>query len=181
MSRKTWVFVAVLVLSLGLDQATKYWVFHHVVEGVDEIKLVPGFLSIIHAQNPGAAIGLLRDFQYRYWVFFGFTMVAVGVILDLWRRLPPKDAFLSTTLGLILAGAVGNAIDRVVRGTVTDFIRVYTESPSLKGWLVRNFSTNEWPTFNIADSTLVVGVLLFLVHYLFLEDEKPKAPTEKKA
>jgi signal peptidase II len=79
---------------------------------------------------------------------------------------------MSTTLGMIMSGAIGNAIDRIHKGTVTDFIRVYSDSPSIKSWLIETFGTNEWPSFNVADSALVVGIILFLLHYIFLEEEE---------
>lgn len=170
LSRKSLVFLAVSAVTVALDQVTKWWVYAHIDEGYGEIEVIPGLFSLVHAQNPGAAIGLLRDFEYRMWVFYAFTVIAVGIIVDLWRRLPRRDWFHSATLGLILAGAVGNAIDRVAKQTVTDFLRVYTEIPSIKAWLIDTFGTYEWPTFNVADSALVVGVAVFLGHYLFLDD-----------
>ena len=91
-------------------------------------------------------------------------------IIDLLRKLPEEETFLATTLGLIFGGAVGNAIDRVHKGTVTDFLRVYTDNPDAKIWLIERFGTNEWPSFNIADAALVIGVGMFLIHYLFLEE-----------
>ena len=137
-----------------------------------KLRLYPVFFSIVHAQNPGAAWGILRDFEYRHYLFLSFTVVAIAIVVDLFRRLPKEDWFMSTTLGLILSGAIGNGIDRVHKGTVTDFIRVYAESPSIKTWLIDTFGTNEWPSFNVADSALVVGIILFMLHYIFLEEEE---------
>jgi signal peptidase II len=170
-STKVKLFWSICVVGIILDQLTKYWVYTSLAYNRDEITIIPGFLSIVHAQNPGAAMGLLRDYEHRHYLFLVFTLIATGVVLDLFRRLPREDWFMSTTLGLILSGAIGNAIDRIHKGTVTDFIRVYTEEPSLKNWLIQNFGTNEWPSFNVADSALVVGVLLFMVHHIFLEEE----------
>lgn len=175
MNRKTVAFAVVAFLGLIIDQATKYWIRANLDLHVDEIDVIPGLFSLVHAENPGAAGGMLRDFQYRHFVFLGFTVVAVIVIVDMWRKLPKEDLFLSTTLGLIISGAIGNAIDRVHKQTVTDFLRVYSDLPSLKPWLISTFGTNEWPSFNVADSALVVGVCLFLVHYLFLEDKDEAA------
>ena len=178
-SRKSKLFWGFCVVGIILDQLTKYWVYTTLAYNKDEITIIPGFLSIVHAQNPGAAMGLLRDFEYRQYLFLVFTLLAVAVVVDLFRRLPKEDWFMSTTLGLILSGAIGNAIDRVHKGTVTDFIRVYTEEPSLKTWLIQTFGTNEWPSFNVADSALVVGVILFMVHYIFLEEEDTDEETEE--
>lgn len=171
MSRKAKLFWGFCIVGVILDQITKYWVYTSLKYNQDEVTIIPGFLSIVHAQNPGAAMGLLRNYEYRQYLFLVFTVIAVAVVVDLFRRLPKEDWFMSTTLGLILSGAIGNAIDRVHKGTVTDFIRVYTEQPSLKNWLTQTVGTNEWPSFNVADSALVVGVILFMIHYIFLEED----------
>ena len=182
MNKKTLAFLGMALGTIALDQITKQLVFRHIGFQSDEIYLVPGFLSLIHVQNPGSAFSMLRDFPYRIYVFLGFAAIAAGIVIDLWRRLPRNDVFNSVTLGLILAGTSGNAIDRIINhGEVIDFIRVYTENPGLKSWLISTFGTAEWPTFNVADSALVVGVGLFLVHYLFLEDRGEEASTPDPA
>jgi signal peptidase II len=175
------VFLLVTVIGVLLDQATKWWVVRNLALETGEIVLIDGWVSIVHAQNPGAAFGMLRDFEYRHYIFVVFTIIAAGVILDLFRRLPKTDWFMSLTLGLILSGAVGNAIDRVRQRVVTDFIRVYTDVPELKRWLVETFGTYEWPSFNVADAALVVGVGMFVLHSLFVGDateEEAEAPSE---
>jgi len=179
-------------VGLILDQATKIWVYTHLAGpgGVNagaqrEITIIDGFLSIVHAQNPGAAFGLFRNSEYRHIVFVVFTLIAVGVIGQMYRSLPAHDRWQAATLGLILSGAVGNGIDRVHKRTVTDFILVYTENPTLKDWLIRSpLGSNEWPSFNVADAALVVGVIMFAIHYVLWEDQstdddlKPLAETD---
>jgi signal peptidase II len=167
------IFVAVTALGVVADQLSKWWIVRTIpAEGGRAIPIIPGFLDIVHAKNPGAAFGMLGDFEYRHWIFLVFTIIAGGVIVDMFRKLPPNDAYLSTALGLVLSGAIGNAVDRVRQHYVTDFIRVYTEIPALESWLIDSFGTAEWPSFNIADATLVVGVAMFVVHQLFLEGKK---------
>ena len=75
---------------------------------------------------------------------------------------------MSTSLGLIFAGAVGNVIDRLRFRYVVDFIRVYTDQPDLKAFLVRQFGTNEWPSFNVADAAISIGVVLMIFDLLGL-------------
>ncbi len=179
LNAKTSIFVGLTTLVLVLDQITKYWVFNNIAYGTGEIVVIPGFFSLVHAQNKGAAFGVAGDMEYRHILFLGFTVVAFAVIVDLFRKLPSTDRFVSGILGLILGGALGNAWDRVDKGSVTDFLRIYTEYPPLEAWLIANFRTNEWPSFNIADSALVIGVCFFLVHYLFLEEpEDERTPSE---
>lgn len=165
------LFAAVAMLFTVADQASKVWVRANLVEHVDERQIIPGFLSFIHAENPGAAFSLLRDSPYRLHVFAGFTVLAVLMIGNMVRTLPARERFLNVAFALVMSGAVGNAIDRVVQGTVTDFIRMYTEAPGLKAQLISNFGTAEWPTYNIADIAIVVGLGMVAFHALVLDRE----------
>lgn len=170
MNRRNWIFAVVTVLGVALDQASKAWIVATLPDaGSRGIAIVPGFFDLVHARNPGAAFGLLRDFEYRHLVFVGFTVVAVFVVLDMLRKLREDDRYMTLVLGLVMSGAVGNAIDRVRHRWVTDFLRFHIESPaSLKAWMEHTFGTNEYPAFNLADTWLVVGILLYVVHELFL-------------
>lgn len=76
-AKARWFWVTFLVW-LVVDQATKIWVYLNIEYRVGEIEIIPGFFSIVHAQNPGAAFSMLRDFEYRHVVFLGFTVIAVG-------------------------------------------------------------------------------------------------------
>lgn len=167
LNRRNAVFASVTAVGFALDQATKAWIVANVAYATEEIPVIPGFLSIVHAQNFGAAFSSLEG---QWALFIVFTAIATVVILDLLRRLRPDAAFTAGILGLILSGAHGNGLDRLRLGHVTDFIRVYTDMPRPKAWLIENFGTNTWPIFNVADSVLLVGVSLYLVHYLFLEE-----------
>jgi signal peptidase II len=193
MSTKLKIVAFLTTLLVVVDQLTKVWTVRalsysgqklppHTWDGIKqlgydasnpaEIPVIPGFLSFIHAQNPGAAMGMLNSFDQRMWVFLVFTIVAVGVLVSMYRQLPDDDRFQSATVALILSGAIGNAIDRAHKQTVTDFIRVYTDSPGPKAWLIENVGTAEWPTFNVADAAIVVGVAMYLIHYLLFERDK---------
>ncbi|MES2638939.1 MAG: signal peptidase II [Myxococcota bacterium] len=193
MSTKLKILAFLTTFLVVIDQITKVWTVRalrysgqnltaHTWKGLEqlgydranpeEIQIIPGFLSLIHAQNPGAAMGMLVSFEHRMWVFLVFTIVAVGVLVSMYRQLPDNDRFQSATIALILSGAVGNAIDRVHKQTVTDFIRVYTDAPAAKAWLIDTFRTAEWPTFNVADAAIVVGVAMYLIQYLVFERDK---------
>jgi signal peptidase II len=183
-NRKTIVFLSVFVIGVILDQATKIWVYTNLEYRRDEIKVIDGFFSIVHAQNPGAAFGMFGDLPFRQYLFLIFVAIAIGIVIDLWRRLPPNDNWLSLTLGLILSGAVGNGIDRVHKQTVTDFAMVYTEVPWIRDLIASiqmgpfhfcNSVRCEWPSFNVADASLLVGVGLFMVHYMIWGEEDEMA------
>lgn len=175
MTRKALWFWVNFVIWLIIDQATKIWVYTNLEYRVDQVEVIPGFFSIVHAQNPGAAFGMLTDFEYRHWVFLGFTVIAMGFIWDMYRKLPSADRLQSLALALIASGAVGNAIDRLHKRTVTDFLRFHLEDPGWKAWAIDWFGTNEYPSFNIADSTLLVGVFIFFFHSMFADGADPAA------
>jgi len=172
-NRKYSLFAIVTLVFVILDQATKIWVVRNIDYRTEEITIIDGFLSFVHAQNTGAAGGFLNQYEYRMVIFGVFTVVAVGVLLHMLWELPKDDLFQTTALGLIMSGAVGNAIDRVDKQSVTDFVRVYTEHPKLKPWLLEQFGTYEWPSFNVADAAIVVGLIMFGIHYLFLQEDDP--------
>jgi signal peptidase II len=109
-----------------------------------------------YVENPGAAWGLFRGFSPGFRNLF-FTLVslgAVGFILYYYRKLAEDQRFLQVALALVLAGAVGNFIDRLARRYVIDFVE----------WYWWNRPDLRWPTFNVADSLIVVGVIMLVLH-----------------
>ncbi len=175
MSARNITFVVVCIIGVILDQLSKAWVVANIELHYGEIPIIPGFLSMVHEQNDGAAFSSFEGMQGMFMVF---TVVAVIVLIDLARRLPKDALYMSGTLGMILSGAIGNAIDRIRFRQVTDFIRVYTDNPTARDWLVDNLGTNTYPIFNIADSAILVGVILFLIHSLFLEEAEVEPEDE---
>jgi signal peptidase II len=143
----------IVAVVLPLDQISKIWVSRH-VSPMDPIVLIDGFFRITHARNPGMALGLFQDAPVVG--FIALTLVALGLILSFFRRVPDSDVLSATALGLILAGALGNLIDRVLRGEVVDFLQF-----DLKLFV--------FPDFNFADSAIVIGVLLLLLEVVASE------------
>lgn len=175
MNRRNMLFALFTVVGVVIDQGTKAWVVANIEERVGRIQVIPGFFDIVHAKNPGAAFGLLGDFEYRHLLFYVFTAVAGYVVYDLYRKLDEDDTYMASALGLITSGAIGNLIDRIRIGEVTDFLRFYTESPSLVATLNDIGLGAEYPSFNVADAALVVGVGMLVVHYLFFDDSRKQA------
>jgi len=175
MNPRNVTFTLTLVAGLLLDQLTKGWVAANLAYSVDEIDIVPGWLSIVHAQNTGAAFSSMEG---MLGLFLVFTVIAVVVILDLVRRQPVDLRMIPLSLGMILAGALGNGIDRARQGYVTDFVKVYAGEEPLRSWFVERFRTNVWPIFNVADSLLLVGVALFGLYWLLLRDDEVQADEE---
>ena len=123
--------------------------------------LVEGFLSLTHVRNRGAAFGLLSDADLPYQAaIFSIVSVAALVAIAVYAlRLPPKSTLPRAGLTLILAGAIGNLIDRALLGYVIDFVDVYWRS-------------HHWPAFNVADSAISVGVALLLLDSLSPQQAK---------
>ncbi|WP_416151025.1 signal peptidase II [Salipaludibacillus sp. HK11] len=147
------------LIALGviiLDQLTK-WLVVQYMEIRESIPLIENVLYLTSHRNAGAAFGIL---QGQLWLFFIATVgVVVGVSYYIQKHTKGERWF-GISLGLVLGGAIGNFIDRVLEGAVVDFIDVYI------------FSYN-FPIFNVADSALVVGVIMLMIH-VFKEEKKQK-------
>ena len=147
---KLYTLAAVLAAIVPLDQLTKYWVATN-VSPWEPITVIDGLLKITHARNPGAVFGLAQELPV--WVFVLLTVAALWLIGSFYRSLKADDQRQALSLGLILAGALGNLIDRLTRGEVVDFLQ----------FDLRLFV---FPDFNVADSAIVVGVGLLLLEML---------------
>ena len=176
MNPRNVTFTLTLVAGLIFDQLTKAWVVANLELSVSEVDIIPGWLSLVHAQNTGAAFSTMEG---ALPLFLVFTVIAVVVILDLVRRQAPDLRMIPLSLGMILAGAVGNGIDRARLGYVTDFVKVYAGEEPLRSWFIQSrFGTNVWPIFNVADSLLLVGVTLFGLYWLLLRDPEVQPDDE---
>ncbi len=177
MSRKALVFVALATLSLGADQLSKWQVREHLALSVERVEVIPGLFQLVHVENTGAAFGLLSGWEHAMWLFALFTLAALGVLVSLYRECPPEARWTPAALALILAGAVGNGIDRVHKQAVTDFLRVYVDHRAVRDFLRNTLGAVEWPSFNVADVSISVGVAMFVYAELFMR-RKGTAPEE---
>ena len=141
------ILILLCLLVLPLDQLTKGWVVANIPR-YGGIEVIEGFFRITHARNPGAAFGFAQGAPV--WMFIGLTAVALGLIGSFYRKIPPGDRLSAISLGLIVAGALGNLIDRVRYGEVVDFLQF-------------DLQLFVFPDFNVADSAIVVGVGLLLL------------------
>ncbi len=145
------IIIAVVVL---LDRLTKWWIVAH-LPAWDMYTIYPGVINIVHAENPGAAFGVLSEGHpaLRAIVLVGISTTVLAFIARiLWsapRPTAPEPPLLRVSLALVFAGALGNLIDRVWRGTVTDFVQVFIGS-------------YEFPAFNVADSAITMGAALLI-------------------
>jgi signal peptidase II len=146
-SGKKWLLFVVLVgIVLGLDQATKR-VVHNTFKLYESRPVVASFLHLTYVRNSGAAFGLLsrQNPGFLRLFFLGVTFVALVILLFYYARVPWEQTLTLWGLCLIASGALGNGIDRLWLGQVIDFIDVHV-------------SHYHWPAFNVADSAICVGV-----------------------
>ena len=154
----TLLAVAVLV---GVDQLVKLWAVTSLAP-VGTIPLIPGVLQLTYVENRGAAFSLLQNHQG---LFIAFAFVVIAVIAALLYRKYVQTALGQVALILVLAGAVGNLIDRIFRSFVVDMI---------------HFSLIDFPVFNVADIFVCVGVGLFFVYMIFQhKDEDDRKDTKE--
>jgi signal peptidase II len=147
--------IAVGLAVIVIDQVTKRAIRDHVAVR-ESIPIVDGFVSIVHARNPGAAFSFLADAPawFREPFFIAITVTAIAVLFYVIGRLSVEDRLMRTALGGVLGGAVGNLIDRLRYGEVTDFIDVHWRS-------------HHWPAFNVADSSITIAVAAVVLNSLF--------------
>lgn len=174
------LLLAVFLVGLAADQATKFLAVERLTTVFDRgtqplAERVRAFYGLRHlepyatephvvwapmwrmryAENPGAAWGLFRGLseQSRARLFGAITLAAVLFILGYYRTLAREARLLQVALSLVLAGAVGNFVDRLTRGYVVDFV----------DWHWWHRPDLYWPTFNVADAMIVVGVALLIL------------------
>jgi len=152
--RLPWL-LGISALIILADRLTKTWVATHIRMG-GIIPVIPRVLGISHWTNEGAAFSLFADTASPHLVrrfLIGFTLLAALAVLIALVRLGDRFTLTTFALALILAGALGNVHDRILYGSVVDFIQVHIFS-------------YHWPDFNIADSSVVTGACLLLLDSL---------------
>lgn len=155
----------------------------------ESVVLVDGLMELSYAENCGAAFGLLNDSPS--WIrrtVFGIAAIAAAVFLSLFFVRGKGGPLFAWSVPLVVSGAVGNFADRARLGYVVDFIRVHYDEPfDFLWWHLERF---EYPTFNVADITITIGVVLLILDGIFeerrikrekAEAQKAKEEEEEKA
>lgn len=158
MKGKYILLVSLAGLVIVLDQITKLlitgWLEIH-----QTIQMIPNFLSLTYVRNTGAAFGLLSRApeSFRIPFFIIIPLIALTIIILIFKKTRETEVLMITSLSLILGGAIGNFIDRVRFGYVVDFVDLH--------W----FNKYHWPAFNVADTAIVIGVALLIFYTLVKE------------
>lgn len=165
MPPKLLYFVLPFVVGYAADQISKQLIIDALpMYGLHTV--IPGFFDLTHVRNPGGAWSLLAsgDPSMRIPFFIGAGGVAVALLLYFYVRLEPGMKLSAAALGMVLGGALGNLTDRLRHGEIVDFLQMH----------LPNYT---WPTFNVADSLVVVGVIILMIETFF----EPQPATEAKA
>lgn len=152
------ILLSTAALIYVADQVTKALVVVNI--GLDRrVSILGDLLELWHARNAGAAFSL---FQGEMLLFIVVTVVALAMIVYFIRAFRERSPWLQLLLGLILGGTLGNLTDRMRQGYVTDFVSV-------------GIGELRWPTFNVADAAIVVGILLLVGYLAFFDRGRPEA------
>jgi signal peptidase II len=148
-------FGAVAFIIVIFDQVTKWYIIQN-LSLHDVYQVIPGCFNLVQVHNPGSAFGLFADHHslFRTVFLLSASVVALCLILYLHHNTPGEFATLSIGFALIFGGAIGNIIDRIRLGYVIDFIDVH-------------IGVFHWPAFNVADSAITIGMLIFAFYMLF--------------
>ncbi|MCP2619654.1 signal peptidase II [Candidatus Aminicenantes bacterium AC-334-K16] len=152
-------YFLVIVLFL-VDQLTKFWI-QQKIPLYGHLEVIPGFFNLTHIHNRGAIFGFFAHTSNPV-VQIGLAVasfLALGFVIFYFIRTPASERILRISLSLILAGALGNLTDRLLRGYVVDFLDFYVGR-----W--------HWPNFNLADSCITVGAII-LIFTFFISEKEP--------
>jgi len=155
--------MAIAVVVVMADQLTK-WAIVEWIPLYDKIP-INAFVNLTHQKNPGAAFSFLADAGgWQRWFFVALSSgVSLVIAVWLWRIRNDGQTLLAAGLALVLGGAIGNLIDRIMLGHVTDFIQVW-------------FGNWAFPSFNVADASISVGAALLIIDALFFSGRADKQP-----
>lgn len=149
----TCIVVAIIAALVGVDQLAK-WLAAVYLKSGDPVTVIPGVLQLSYTENEGAAFGMMQGGRWFFVALTGILMVALFAFL-LSKKMRKFRWFHVSTI-LIIAGGIGNLIDRIVQGYVVDFFETTFMS---------------FPLFNVADCFVVIGSVLLLIFYGFLYEE----------
>lgn len=168
-ARKFVYFAVAFALSYPLDQITKWLVVARFEYG-ERLVVIPDFFNLTHVRNPGGAFSFFATLPetLRQVFFLGTGVLAIVLLLVFLSRLDHHERLTATAIGSVLGGAIGNLTDRLVYGEVIDFLDF------------RLWGGYVWPTFNLADCWIVVGVAILMLE-TFLDGGGSEAEAEDES
>ena len=150
-------YFLIVFLIISVDQITKFIAKENIDQLSNAISVFP-FLNLVYVTNRGISFGLLSNYDIS--LYLGILSFLISIFIFLWI-VKSKNKIEKLGLCLILSGALGNGLDRVLRSYVIDFIDIF-------------YKNYHWPAFNIADSSITIGALLFIGNNFFVFKNKKK-------
>jgi signal peptidase II len=149
--KKNAPYFLIVIALVALDQATKY-IIARTVDLYDSVTVIPGFFNITRIHNKGAIFGTFSQANNKlvFALLTAASLAALALVVYYFFKTPVADKLMKVALTLIMAGALGNQLDRLIRGHVIDFLDFYVGKA-------------HWPFFNAADSCITIGACLMLV------------------
>ncbi len=153
--KRTFLYLMIIAGLLICDQVSKSIINKTVPYG-GHITVIKGFFNISHVHNRGAVFGLFNQTgnSFIFYVLTAASLAAFAVVVYFFIKVPSSEFLLKFTLSLIIAGALGNSLDRLLKGYVIDFLDFH-----INNW--------HWPSFNVADSCITVGAVFMIYLLLF--------------
>jgi signal peptidase II len=153
--RKNLPYFLLIIVLIAADQFTKYFILKTLPPGSLRT-VIPGFFNLSHVQNRGAIFGFFSRSGSSgvHLILMLASLLALCLVVYYFVKTPASEWLLKATLSLILAGALGNQLDRLFRGYVIDFLDVY-------------IGRHHWPSFNVADSCISIGAVLLIYIFFF--------------
>lgn len=156
-----YIYYMIALIMVAIDQYSK-WIVVHNMELSETIPVINNFFYITSHRNSGAAWGILEGQMMFFYIITVLVLIGIIYYMEKYAR---NNKLLAVSLGLILGGAIGNFIDRLLHQEVVDFLDVM-------------IFTYDFPIFNIADSSLVIGVILVFIATIFEEKKKGKQTSD---
>ena len=157
--RPALVLAGTAAVLYAADQVTKALVVANLAYG-ERVDVVGDVVQLWHVRNTGAAFSILPGFT---WLFVPVTIVALGMVAYFFREFRSRSLWIHVILGMVLAGTLGNLTDRLRWGYVVDFVSV-------------GVGDLRWPTFNVADPSVVIGIILLVAYLTFLDPRQRDEP-----
>lgn len=155
------LYIAIVSFLVVADQLTKFWIISH-FSLYDSQVVIPGFFNLVYVTNKGAAFSMFASVEspVRHYFFVSINIIAFLGLSIAAFKMRRNHLLYTISFALIAAGALGNVIDRIRHGAVIDFLDFY-------------FGSYHWPAFNVADSSICVGVaILFIINFLDAQKDK---------
>lgn len=149
------IYLVIIAVFLAVDQITKAAIFRS-INPFSVQTVIPDFFNLVHVRNKGAIFGFFSnaDSAFIFVLLTVFSLAALGLVVYYFIKTPVSEKLMNVSLSFILAGALGNQIDRIMRGYVIDFLDF-----KFWGW--------HWPSFNVADSCISTGAVLLIFLFFF--------------